>query len=167
MAPLRYSIYSSDALEKALAERMPHGETDGNLRSRSSTIIAMVDRYAETCRRSLPRLPLNHWLLIMDAMNGCWLMDHPAMVASGLAHNVHDACTLNDAAGKWQAPDWSDLVETLRTLPFAAQLAVIDACERFWALDIQPGDDLHPNDAHPFAHWRAPIGAIVGPNNIL
>lgn len=165
MAPLRYSIYSSDTLEKALADRMPHGNQDENLRSRSATITAMVDRYAETVKRSTPKLPLNSWLLIFDAMNGCWLMDHPAMAAHGLAHNVHDACMLNDAASKWRVDNPDALVEMLATLPFAAQIAVIDACERFWVLDVQTGEDI-PTEADPFAHWRAPVARLVGAGNV-
>ncbi|NCC29908.1 MAG: hypothetical protein EOM22_17630 [Gammaproteobacteria bacterium] len=161
MAPVRYSIYSSEALERVLSERMPHGDADGNLRSRSATITAMCDRYGEVCRRSMPTLPLASWLLIFDAMNGTWLMDHPAMAAHGLAHNVSDSCALNDAHGKWRVGNPSGLVETLAALPFAAQIAVIDACERFWALDVQTSD-AEPTEADPFAHWREPVRGLVG-----
>lgn len=165
MAPTRYSIYSSDALEKALSERMPRGDPDAGLRSRSSTITAMVERYAETCRRSMPKLPLNSWLLIFDAMNGCWLMDHPAMVANGLPHNVHDHIHLNDAAAKWHVEDPDRLVAQLAGMTFAEQIAVVDACERFWAMDIQTsGDD--PTETDPFAHWRWSIQVLVGAVNV-
>lgn len=161
MSATRYSIYSSEALEKALAERMPHGDAEGNLRSRSATITAMVDRYAEICKRSLPSMPLNYWLLVFDAMNGCWLLDHPAMVASGLAHNVYDACRLNDAGSKWRVDETNQLVEQLAALPFAGQIAVIDACERFWAIDVQTSDAV-PTEADPFAHWREAVRGLVG-----
>lgn len=165
MAPVRYSIYSSDTLEKALADRMPHGNQDENLRSRSATITAMVDRYAETVKRSTPKLTLNSWLLIFDAMNGCWMMDHPAMVANGLAHNVHDHIHLNDAAAKWHVDAPDQLVNQLRKMTFAEQIAVVDACERFWVLDIQTGEDT-PTEADPFAHWRAPVAQLVGAVNV-
>jgi len=121
----------------------------------------MCDRYGEIMRRSVPRMPLNHWLLTFDAMNGTWLMDHPAMAAHGLAHNVHDAIRLNDAAGKWHVEDADALVRHLGEMPFAEQLAVVDACERFWALDLQTSD-AEPTEADPFAHWREPVRTLVG-----
>lgn len=162
MSPKRYSIYSSETLESALAGRLPHGDTEAGMRSRSSTITAMVDRYAETCRRSMPRMPLASWLLIFDAMNGCWMMDHPAMVASGLALNVADACAMNGYHEKWKVDDWRDLVENLRTLPFAGQIAVVDACERFWCMDVQTSD-AEPTETDPWAHWREAVRSLVGP----
>lgn len=160
MTPKRYSIYASAALDRALAERIGN-EGDEGLRSRSATLTYMADRYAEICRRSLPTLTLNEWLLICDAMNGTAFWDHPLGAATGLAHNVYDACDLNGLGDKWQVEDWQELVKRLAELPFASQIAVVDAAERFWATDAQPSDAT-PEDAHPFAHWRATVQRLVG-----
>lgn len=156
----RYSIYASAALDRALAERIGT-EGDEGLRSRSATITYICDRYAEICRRSLPALNLNEWLLIFDAMNGTASWDYPLGAATGLAHNVHDGCDLNGLGDKWEVADWRGLVSRLAGLPFASQMAVVDAAERFWATDAQPSEAA-PDDAHPFAPWRATVQRLVG-----
>ena len=162
MTPKRYSIYANATLDRVLAERLPHGDPEGGARSRSATITYMADRYAETCRRSMPLLSLQSWLLIFDAMNGCYTWDHPWAATSGLlAPNVHDACDLDGTGDKWGVTDWRALVANLASLPFAAQIAVLDAAERFWAMDVQQGED-EPSAADPFAHWRAAVRNIVG-----
>ena len=156
----RYSIYASAALDRALAERIGC-EGEQGLRSRSATITYICDRYTEMCRRSLPALTLNEWLLIFDAMNGTAGWDYPLGAATGLAHNVHDGCDLNGLGDKWEVPEWRGLVTRLADLPFAGQIAVVDAAERFWATDAQPSD-AGPEDTHPFAHWRATVQHLVG-----
>ena len=156
----RYSIYASAVLDRALAERMG-GEGDDGLRSRSATITYICDRYAEICRRSLPMMTLSEWLLIFDAMNGTASWDYPMGAATGLAHNVHDGCYLNRLDEKWALPHWRELVTRLADLPFASQIAVVDAAERFWVMDAQPSDAA-PDDTHPFAHWRTTVARIVG-----
>ena len=161
MPPTRYSIYSSEALERALSERMPHGDPEAGLRSRSATITAMCDRYSEICKRSMPSLPLNSWLLIFDAMSGTWLMDHPATAAHGLAHGVSDACKLNAAHDKWNVGDPFVLVKQLSEMTFAEQIAVIDTCERAWSLDVQTSTS-EPSAADQFAHWRKAVRGLVG-----
>jgi len=160
MTQKRYSIYANATLDRVLAERLGEDGDEG-LRSRSATITYMADRYAEICRRSMPALTLNEWLLICDAMNGTASWDHPLGAATGLAHNVYDACDLNGLGEKWQVEDWQNLAKRLADLPFASQIAVVDAAERFWATDAQPSDAT-PEDAHPFAHWRAAVAKIVG-----
>lgn len=156
----RYSIYASAVLDRALAERIGEDGEEG-LRSRSATLTYMADRYAEICRRSLPLLTLNEWLLICDAMNGTASWDYPLGAATGLAHNVHDGCDMNGLGDKWAVADWRGLVSRLADLPFASQIAVVDAAERFWATDAQPSNASH-DDEHPFAHWRATIRRLVG-----
>ena len=106
-------------------------------------------------------LKLNEWLLIFDAMNGTASWDYPLGAATGLAHNVHDGCDLNGLGDKWAVDDWRGLVARLADLPFASQIAVVDAAERFWVMDAQPADAA-PDDAHPFAHWRATVARLVG-----
>ncbi len=113
------------------------------------------------CRRSLPTLTLNEWLLIFDAMAGTASWDYPLGAATGLAHNVVDGCDLNGLDEKWAVEDWRGLATQLAELPFASQIAVVDAAERFWANDAQPSEAA-PEDDHPFAHWRATVMGLVG-----
>lgn len=153
------SIRPTPELERALAGRTSPLK---GFRNRSSMVSAMADRYHEICRRQAPRLKLAEWLLIFDSLNGCWMIDGAARSAAALAHEVHDACTLNEYGDKWQVPDWPALVERLAALDFAAQIAVVDAAERFVTLGVRPAD-AEPTDADPWAPWRAPVRAIVGP----
>lgn len=163
MAPKRYSIYASPALDAAIDARidMTTGEDGGGFRSRSSLVSAMADRYAEICRRESPSLALNEWLMIFDAINGCWMLDNAAMVAQSIAHEVYDAADLNGTDRKWGVPDGKALAKRLDALQFAAKVAIVDAAERFWALDVQP-DKAEATADDPHAHWRAPVRSLVG-----
>lgn len=164
MAPRkRYSIYPTPALDRALADRAPHGEPDNSLRGRSATITCMCDRYAEIVRRSTPTFALNEWLLLFESLNGVWMQEHPAMTAAAVAHEVADNCRLNAAHQRFGvgANDWPELVSRIDALPFAGKIAVIDAAERFWIADIKTDDAESESD--PLAHWRAPIRGLVGP----
>jgi len=161
MPPKRYSIYASAALDKALAERLRPDDLGDGYPSRSGIITAMCDRYHEICRRSLPCLPLKHWLLICDALHGTVAWDHPLAAATVLASNVEDVCTRHDAHGKWQVDDWPDLVATLQRLPFASQIAVVDVAERFWLQHVQPAAP-EPTAADPCAPWRPTLRRLVG-----
>jgi len=166
MPPKRYSIYASPALAAALDSRLPQGsaEDGGGFRTRSSLLSAIADRYSEIVRREVPRLTLAEWLLIFDALNGCWLLDNAALAANGVALEVADAARLNGAGEKWGV-DGEALAARIHGLSFAAKVAVVDAAERFWTLDVQP-DSAQPSDADPFAHWRAPVRALVGASAI-
>lgn len=161
MAPKRYSIYASPALDAVLDARMSDPSGEDGFRSRSSMISAIAERYAEICRREVPPLALNEWLLIFDSLNGVWMPDTAALSVNGLALQIADSCQLNGADAKWHVADCGDLVGRLAELPFAAKVAVIDAAERFWSLDVQPdGGERTEND--PFAHWRKPVRDMVG-----
>lgn len=122
----------------------------------------IAERYAEIMRRSPPLLDLREWLLIFDSLNGCWLIEPAALVAQSVPHEVADACRLNGADAKWEVPDADELVQTLAALPFAGLVAVVDAAERFWALDVQPTPGAEPTETDPFAPWRVPVRGIVG-----
>ena len=163
MAPKRYSIYSSPALEAALAARIDPtaGDDGGGFRSRSSLVSAMAERYAEVCRREAPTLALAEWLMIFDALNGCWMLDNAAMVAQSVAMEVADAASLNGTDRKWGVADGQALARHIDGLSFAAKVAIVDAAERFWALDVQP-DGTAQTEADPHGPWRAPLRALVG-----
>jgi len=164
MSTQRYSIYSSRALKTALDARLDYSVPEGaGFRSRSSLISAMVERYHEICRRHIPSLTLNEWMLIFDALNGVWLTDNPALTTIALAQEVEDAAGLNDAHLTWDvnAAAAEALVHRLKNLDFSGKIAVIDAAERFWSLNIQP--DATPTTAEdPHANWRTPVCALVG-----
>ena len=162
MAPKRYSIYPSAALDTALDARTDRTRSDAQ--SRSSLISAFAERYHEICRRSMPALTLREWLLILDAMNGVWTQDQCVLAASGLAHQVSDACTqdlMHERHGLSE-PEARALVDTLAHLPFAGQIAVIDACERLRSQHVQPDREAERTEADPFAHWREPVSSLVG-----
>lgn len=164
MSPQRYSIYSNQALETALDARIDYASPEGDgFRSRSSLIAAMVERYHETCRRHIPNLTLNEWLLVFDALHGVWTVNSPAITTIALAQKVEDAIILNDAHTTWgiSATDAGALVHRLGTFSFAGKIAVIDAAERFWSLNIQP-DTTPTTPEDPLANWRAPIYTLVG-----
>ena len=163
MAPKRYSIYSSPALEAALSSRIDPtaGDDGGGFRSRSSLISAIADRYAEICRRESPLLSLNEWLMIFDSLNGCWMLEPASLAANGIALEVSDAATLNATDEKWGVPDGKDLARRIDALSFGAKVAILDAAERFWTLDVQT-DQAEATDADLHAMWRAPVRALVG-----
>lgn len=157
-----YKIYASQALDDALSERLPHGNPDGGgLRTRTATVTAMCDRYRAIIQASMPLLTLPQWLLIFDSLNGCWMQDQPELTALGVSANVADNCALNQANTRFNVPDWHALAIELDAMTLAEQLAIVDAAERFWILDIQT-DDSESTDDDPFACWRAPIRGLVG-----
>ena len=139
MAPKRYSIYNSPALDRALSERIKPDSDEGDFRSRSSMISAMADRYAEIIRRSMPSLMVDEWMLIFDVMNGCWTMDQPYLQAQGIAHQIADATEMDNAGEKW-AVDGLDLARRIAAMTFSEQLAILDTAERFWSLGVLEGE---------------------------
>lgn len=139
MAPKRYSIYASPALDRVLAERLKPDSEDEGFRSRSSMLSAIADRYAEIVRRSTPDLSTPEWCAIFDILNGCWMIDQPAMQATGLAHQIADAAEMDGLGEKWQI-DALDLARRVAALTFAEQIAIIDTAERFWSLGVQDGE---------------------------
>jgi len=158
MAKKRYSIYPSAALDRALDARMdPRGEE--GLRSRSSMISMMADRYHALVERHMPRLELAQWLLIFDALNGCWMLDNASGAANGLPLEIADADRLSGAGEKWGV-DGQALASQLAQLGFAERIAIVDTAERFWAQDVQPDGDL--SDAAALDQWRQPVRRLVG-----
>lgn len=147
----RKSIYIGDGLKRALAGR-PEDET------MTTTINAIGDRYAEIVHRSMPRFTTAEWCCIFDALNGTLMLDRAEMLAITPVTKVGDHVKLNAADEKWGI-DGSALVERLGQCTYCEAIAVVDAAERFWALDKQP-DGPEPDP------WRAAVAAIVGKGNV-
>jgi len=129
----RINLYIGPRLAQLLEERAGRG------RSTSGVVNAVADRYLETVRRYTPRLAVNEWLAIFDALNGVWAGDNAAMAVQSLPYGVSDFLTLEGAAEKWEV-DGPELVEKLEALDWCQRLAVIDAAERFWARQDWPSE---------------------------
>jgi hypothetical protein len=135
------SIWVGEALERALAERVEEGRA---LRSSSSVIGCIADRYCEMVRRSMPALSQHEWMLIFDSLNGVVLSDSAQSVA-GLWGGIEDSVNLDGLDKKWQV-DGPALINKLRILSYPEQVAITDTAERFWAQysnkDIDYGEAL-------------------------
>ncbi len=129
----RINLYIGPRLAQLIEERVGDG------RSTSSVVNAVADRYLETVRRHTPRLAVNEWLAVFDALNGVWAGDNAALAIQSLPYGVSDHLTLEGAAEKWDV-DGPALVKKLEALDWCQRLAVIDAAERFWARSDWPAD---------------------------
>ena len=143
----RTSLYIGEALRRLLDGR-PEGK---GMWSKSGLINTVASRYQEICRRHCPTLTLAEWCAIMDALNGVWLQstDRDAAFLASVWAEVYDADRLNGLGGKWQC-DAKALAERIRDYDYATVVALVDAVERWWALD---------NDGKPFEET---IPAVVG-----
>lgn len=151
----RISIYVAPALDNALTGRT---SAEDGMRSRSAVIAAMAERYTETCKRHMPSFALAEWLLIFDAMTGCWTLESSAIAARSIALQVSDACTM-DAAHERHGltlEQGRDLAGQLDALDFAASVAVLDAAERFWAAELAAELAAVEGD------YREPVRGLVG-----
>ena len=110
-----------------LIARTDDGADDETGKRLSETARRDLERYYTLLRMSLPTFTVAEASLLCDAMNGTITEPH---TASLLWANVADA--LDDGlAEKWDV-DGEALVRRLRALSPFEQLAVADACERFW-----------------------------------
>lgn len=132
------SIWAGEPIDRLLSTRK--GD------NKSGAINAAVDRYLEVCKRHTPKLSVGEWCAIFDALNGTWMLD--AWSPTYIFAEVHDTEGLGD---KWGI-DQAELVAKLQGMSYAESVAIADATERFWASDLQPGED----------GWKAPVVAIVG-----
>lgn len=111
----------------------------------SALLNTAMERYQMVLERSLPRLTVPEWCAVFDACDGVqW---ESTRLHLAWAHML-DAAGLG---GKWGI-DQEALAQHLRQLPYASQVAVVDASERFWKRAVPP-------DA---AGWRPVIATIVG-----
>jgi hypothetical protein len=150
MAEKRKSIYVGEPIERLLADRADESGTY----SVSGTLNAVADRYQAIIKRSMPKLALNEWMLIMDVMNGTFTQSGAEIDAYGLVHNVEDAIALDGLDKKWEI-DGSILVHKLRGHSFAGLVALLDAVERYWAKGTRVVEDP-----------REEIASIVGAGNV-
>lgn len=122
------SIYPSPALDAACA-------LNGGGRNRSHRISQMADRYAEILRRNpAPAISEAEANLIRDALNGT--LHEPAAMIRGLWQGIEDAIQLDGLAEKWKV-DGAALIERLRGLSYAQEVAMVEAVEAWWARQSQ------------------------------
>jgi hypothetical protein len=121
------SIYLEDKVMDLLTMRTSSSS------SRSETFNAIVYRYDQLCRASLPPFERAEWLLLVDALNEALLRAHPASTPTTLLWLlVEDACKLTQADRKFRV-DRQKFTEKLRDLKDHQAIAVFDAVERYWA----------------------------------
>lgn len=139
----RKNLQLSATLSPAAQEALDQRAGESGFYSRSGAVSRALERYAEVCRRHLPQLSREEWMLVCDALNGA-LIDPAGSVAWCWAE-VSDACTLNGAAEKWGV-DGAALVSRLQALDYAGLVAVVDVAERFWAAHSrgEDGDEALP-----------------------
>jgi hypothetical protein len=132
MAGKRMSIYAGapiDAVMGALGEGY-----DENFSGRINTVC---ERYMAMVEDELSRIELSHpeWCAIMDANNGVipWTGDF-MLSATLMWANVEDSPELDE---KWGI-DRRELVHKMRSLSKCAQIAMREACDRFWSLHELP-----------------------------
>lgn len=97
-----------------------------------------LERYYEALRRELAtvRLSRDEALLICDACNGTLFEPHSVPL---LWAEIDEAIRAAGLAQKWGV-DGEALVTNLRDLSYAQALAVVDAVERFWRLEVTDFD---------------------------
>lgn len=115
----RTTIYLTDRAEAALA--------GGD--SLSGSINRIADRYYEILRRSRIDLSDAEMDAVRDALNG-WLAEPAATISGGPALEVEDA--LDDGLAERHGIDGRALVDKLRELSYAQEVALVDYVEQFW-----------------------------------
>lgn len=122
----RTSTYLSDRSVDILDAAM------GDTGSLSGEINKFVDRYAETVRRhrgvekQFSEAEMN---ALRDVANGWWA-EPAATIDGGLALNLEDS--IQDGIGEKWGIDAPALVDRLRALPYADQLALVAGIEAWW-----------------------------------
>jgi hypothetical protein len=117
----------------------------------SGAINTAIDRYQEIVRRHMPTLAWRQWCAIFDALNGCWMLE-----SWSPRYAYADVADTSGLGEKWQI-DQAALVQRLQAMDYAACVAVVDAAERFWASDAQPGAD----------GWEPLVAAVVGAEHVV
>ena len=158
----RYTIYPSQDLDRALAERLVNTDEGADeraepLRGRSATITAMIVRYSEIIRRHTPLLTAAEWMLICDSLNGYWMNDDVQLAANGVAANVADNTTLNGASETFGC-DGLALARRISAMSFVERVAIMDVSERFWASSAKE-DEAHDE------LFRRLAGKLAGPGS--
>lgn len=117
----------------------------------TSTVNAWCTRYLAVCRAHLPALPLVWWRYLADVASTTKDAD-PASLCAVIAVS-NEARHLDRVHGI----DVAHLCESLRSLPFAGRVAVLDAAERL------------AGRARDGEHVRMPysaVAAVVGADRV-
>ena len=124
------TIYISDRMQAVLGNLDAPGDAESF--SLSGRINAIADRYGaivKRCQADNARLFSEaEQNAIRDCCNGTWF--EPAFQGS-VVDNVEDAIPLEGLDKKWQV-DGPALVEKLRALDLAHEIALIESIEQFW-----------------------------------
>ena len=132
--PKRITIYVGPAVASLIQDRRDTAES-----SVSGIIASVAERYQEAIRRHLPKLTVNEWAAILEALNGVWVADTISMAVGSLEYGVSDFLTLEGGKDKWGI-DSDKLIEKIRNMSGMERLALIDTAERFWGRDDMSGD---------------------------
>lgn len=114
-----------------IADRLTRFADEHSADTLSGLINATAARYEVMCRRSLPALSHDEWGALFEAIGqgGPGAHPEPEAIASYLIGNIAD---FGARQTRWDV-DSSALVQRIAALPYAAQVAVLDAVERFWS----------------------------------
>lgn len=124
MAASPKSIRLSPVLEDTIG-------ANGGGRGLSHRLSQMADRYAEILRRSPPpALSDAEMNAVRDALNGT-LHEPAALIRGSIWMGVED-CLLDGLAEKW-AIDGGALVERLKAMTFAQEVALVETVEAWWS----------------------------------
>lgn len=121
---IRKTVYLSD---QALEIIGPDPE------SLAGRINSIIIRYGEVARRHCPSFSVGEWCAIFDTLNGTWLMAEHGNTdpARYLWAEVSD----NEGIGDKWSINQTALVERLRGMSYAENIAIIEAVTRFWQDD--------------------------------
>lgn len=99
--------------------------------NRSGRINTAVERYLLVCKRELPGLTKNEWLVVMDALNATVLT---ADMIPYLPQEIEDAMEYDRLDEKWEI-NGDALVQNLKGLSTSGLVALCEAFERWWAAE--------------------------------
>lgn len=111
---------------------------------RSEVIKTDLSRYRNLIRAAQARIASeeifspDEQALIIDALNGVLLGEHPQLLSA----NVADAMSLDGLAVKWEVEEHA-MREKLASLTPLESAALADAAETFWAA-VARGEDKEP-----------------------
>lgn len=132
MAGRKVAIWLTEEIEAEITSR-------GN--NRSGTIQRDLSRLYTLYRRALQKLDFteSEAMLITEALNGTV---HDANTAAMLWARVDDAIKLQNLDQTYGV-DRETLMQKLKSLGDLEAMAVVDAVERYWNLQGEPGERLH------------------------
>jgi hypothetical protein len=124
----RTSLYLSEPLEAILAGRQDQDSLSGRL-------TTVAERYAAIVSAHRPQLSEAEWNACRDALNGVWLRD--VLSVRAIWAEIADADRIDGLGDKWSI-DGQALAARIRDMPLAAQVALVEAVETWWAAQRSP-----------------------------